>query len=192
MILENRCFPVARGSLPRKRARARVRTTPSLSPLPMKNIVAVSDRLSSPRVSELRIFRDHARSYRRSRPIGIRREYLAAISHHYSRALQDGVSFSVAGRGGHGVIRARSGGTVGPEIRNVVSISVIDVEVAVHTYRRGAGSQKLMRGPDRRAARELDVSRCRIAYSWWPVRGGSEGGADQGRGREGQKGEKGW
>lgn len=37
-------------------------------------------------------------------------------------------------------------------IRNVVSISVIGVEVAVHTYRRGAGSQKLMRGLDRRHA----------------------------------------
>lgn len=37
--------------------------------------------------------------------------------------------------------------------RNVVSISVIGVGVAVHTYRPSAGSQKLMRGLDRRHAK---------------------------------------
>jgi len=61
---------------------------------------------------------DHVRASC-GRPIGFRREYFAAISHHYSRALQDGVWFSmVAGRWFASVDR------------NVVSISVIGVGVA--------------------------------------------------------------
>lgn len=75
---------------------------------------------------------DHVRASS-GHPIGFRREYLAAISHHYSHALQDGVWFSVVAgrwfavrrpkRGFHIGYRRRGGGAY---ISSVCGFSKID------------------------------------------------------------------
>lgn len=54
--------------------------------------------------------------------------------------------------------------------RNVVSISVIGAGVAVHTYRPSAGSQKLMRGLDRRHAKTRCIQVPHLVFM--VVRGG--------------------